>query len=234
MLKQIFIVLSAFFLGLPVFGQQMELNNTYWLFEPPSGPDNHLIFKTNKVIYSLDFLNYYEGTWHLNEDTILISFTHYKGMRGIGNINPVSSTDYSSYTKSVPTINEINKSAKIVINRNELYFFWNVQNNPELFKPVDKPEFNPDNLKIIISGKCPEASIRVIPIEELKIYSKEELRLMRNEIFARYGYTFKSPQLADYFNRQTWYHQNPKTNEEVESYLTNIEIRNIESIRTIE
>lgn len=43
----------------------------------------------------------------------------------------------------------------------------------------------------IYPGKYFEASSRKLMREELRIISLENLRLMRNEIFARYGYTFK-------------------------------------------
>jgi hypothetical protein len=36
-------------------------------------------------------------------------------------------------------------------------------------------------------------------------FSKEELRLMRNEILARHGWKFQSKDLQDYFSRQVWY-----------------------------
>jgi hypothetical protein len=35
--------------------------------------------------------------------------------------------------------------------------------------------------------------------------SKEELRLLRNTIFAKYGYIFQSKDLSEHFNRFTWY-----------------------------
>ena len=34
---------------------------------------------------------------------------------------------------------------------------------------------------------------------------REQLRLMRNEILARHGYTFKSKDLRDYFSKKSWY-----------------------------
>jgi hypothetical protein len=35
--------------------------------------------------------------------------------------------------------------------------------------------------------------------------SKEELRLLRNHLFALYGYAFQSKDLAGYFDKQVWY-----------------------------
>jgi len=39
--------------------------------------------------------------------------------------------------------------------------------------------------------------------------SKKDLRIMRNKIYALYGYEFKSPDLKDYFNQFEWYIPNP-------------------------
>jgi hypothetical protein len=38
-----------------------------------------------------------------------------------------------------------------------------------------------------------------------KYLSKQTLRLMRNEIYARHGYIFKDPGLQNYFTKQGWY-----------------------------
>lgn len=40
-------------------------------------------------------------------------------------------------------------------------------------------------------------------------YSKEDLRLLRNTIYAQYGYVFKSKDLQDYFSRFEWYMPDP-------------------------
>lgn len=40
-------------------------------------------------------------------------------------------------------------------------------------------------------------------------YSNEELRIMRNTIFAQYGYVFGSPDLQKYFSQFAWYMPNP-------------------------
>jgi hypothetical protein len=41
--------------------------------------------------------------------------------------------------------------------------------------------------------------------QELESKSKEELRLIRNEVFARKGYVFKSEDLNTYFKTKSWY-----------------------------
>lgn len=41
--------------------------------------------------------------------------------------------------------------------------------------------------------------------EDLANLSKSQLRLLRNEIYARHGYIFKSKDLQDYFGSMPWY-----------------------------
>lgn len=41
--------------------------------------------------------------------------------------------------------------------------------------------------------------------QELEMLTREELRLARNEIYARKGRTFNDQQLQSYFNRCSWY-----------------------------
>lgn len=50
--------------------------------------------------------------------------------------------------------------------------------------------------------------------------SKTELRLMRNEIFARHGYIFKSADLRNHFSKQPWYNARYSN---VDAMLTPIE-----------
>lgn len=55
---------------------------------------------------------------------------------------------------------------------------------------------------------------------------------MRNEIFARYGYKFKTGGKMDsYFQQQDWY---KKQHDNVNDFLTGIEQQNIKLIQQIE
>ena len=55
---------------------------------------------------------------------------------------------------------------------------------------------------------------------------------MRNEIYARYGLKFKSGgQMDKYFRSQKWF---VAKNERVDQWLTEIELKNIETISNIE
>jgi len=68
----------------------------------------------------------------------------------------------------------------------------------------------------------PDSSERLLVPADLSGMSREQLRLARNEIYARRGRIFDSPDLQEYFGRQPWYR--PVTREVA---LTPIERANV-------
>gem|GEM_PF-2446115 len=86
------------------------------------------------------------------------------------------------------------------------------------------------------SGRFPLASKQVMTLTELEIYAGEfrvpNLQVMRNEIFARHGFKFKTGgDMANYFGKQNWYR--PQY-DDVTSKLTEIERINIALIQLLE
>lgn len=72
-----------------------------------------------------------------------------------------------------------------------------------------------------------------IDTSDLIDLSKEQLRFLRNEIFARRGYIFQSQDLNEYFLKFNWYE--PKyTSNEIINYLSEIDQTNIEQIKQLE
>jgi hypothetical protein len=74
----------------------------------------------------------------------------------------------------------------------------------------EKPEETlgiPEHFKSVESYLTPVD--RIVTEAELQGRSKAELRVMRNEVYARHGRVFQSPDLHDYFTRKPWYSQNP-------------------------
>lgn len=64
--------------------------------------------------------------------------------------------------------------------------------------------------------------------------SKPELRLVRNGIFARLGYSFRDADLRTYFRSRSWYRPRHTNIEVVERGLTEAQKRNIETIKSAE
>ncbi|MEO9532080.1 MAG: YARHG domain-containing protein [Crocinitomicaceae bacterium] len=76
-------------------------------------------------------------------------------------------------------------------------------------------------------GKYPQASQRELTDEDLNNLMEEELTEMRNEIYARHGYSFKNKEWRYHFEALDWY---MPTGVDVRDKLTDIEVGNIELI----
>ena len=79
-----------------------------------------------------------------------------------------------------------------------------------------------------LEGAYPWLSERYIFPSEIEEYTLDQLRVMRNEIYARYGHVFTAGGVMEtYFEKQDWY--KPVYNN-VEHFLTDIERVNIQII----
>lgn len=74
-------------------------------------------------------------------------------------------------------------------------------------------------------------SERAVTAADLAGKTSGDLRLMRNAIFARHGYIFKSADLTDYFSNFSWYTPRHK---DVTPYLSKVEQQNIAFINKFE
>lgn len=82
------------------------------------------------------------------------------------------------------------------------------------------------------SGRFTQASLRPLSKNELEKMSKEDLKIMRNEIFARYGYRFKpGGEMDKYFEKQDWY---SAQHDNVNDFLTGLEKENLKLIKQVE
>ncbi len=55
------------------------------------------------------------------------------------------------------------------------------------------------------AGKYPEASTKTLKEADVENMKPANLRIMRNEIYARHGYSFKMAEMRDYFDKLDWY-----------------------------
>jgi len=101
-------------------------------------------------------------------------------------------------------------------------------------KETDNIEENIKNNSV--PGKYPFTSTRYLTSSDLRNMSNWELKIMRNEIFARHGFVFKTNSMKNHFNNQTWYKRIPKlnTNDNAISKLTQLEKKNIKLIKSYE
>ncbi|QIZ05628.1 YARHG domain-containing protein [Priestia megaterium] len=91
------------------------------------------------------------------------------------------------------------------------------------------------NAKFILSKERPgfilsESEYKRLTESDIADLSLEDLRLARNEIYARHGYIFKSEELNSYFKQKSWY--NPDTS--FDGSLSEIEKSNAELIQSRE
>ena len=71
-----------------------------------------------------------------------------------------------------------------------------------------------------------------LSVEDLYSLSEREVALLRNEIYARHGYSFKNAEYEEFFMYKTWYYPNPYLTEsgKVESMFNSYERANKELI----
>lgn len=92
---------------------------------------------------------------------------------------------------------------------------------------IRKVQASPTNDYYII----PDSDYYYLTEGDLYGLSSYELRLARNEIYARYGYIFKSEELQNYFNSQYWYSPNSSASE---NSLSSLEKANVNFIKSYE
>lgn len=80
----------------------------------------------------------------------------------------------------------------------------------------------------------PESAERYLTDEEVSALSKEELRIARNEIYARKGRLFKDEGLQSYFDSKSWYEGTISPDAFSNSMLNKYELANIELIQSYE
>ncbi|MCA0389282.1 MAG: YARHG domain-containing protein [Bacteroidetes bacterium] len=90
---------------------------------------------------------------------------------------------------------------------------------------TEKKNGDGDTYAGTLPGKYPEVSLRELTFDDIRGKHVWEVILMRNEVYARYGYKFKlSWELKDHFNSQPWY--TPRY-DNVDQMLTPLEKKNV-------
>ena len=81
------------------------------------------------------------------------------------------------------------------------------------------------------AGIYPEGSQRYLSYDDVEYLGSRDLKIMRNEIFARHGYIFKTSDMIQHFSQQSWYRP---LNNDVTAYLSKIEKENVDFIKMYE
>ncbi len=80
----------------------------------------------------------------------------------------------------------------------------------------------------------PDSDSCYLTESDLAGLTKEELRLARNEIYARHGYIFEDAELQAYFESQSWYHGTVNASDFDDSVLNAYEQANLKTIQALE
>lgn len=88
------------------------------------------------------------------------------------------------------------------------------------------------NLTLLGGDVLPTSSIEYLEKEDIQFLTDEELRLARNEIYARHGYTFQDEALRNYFMSKPWYQAT--VTEVPDTMLNEYEIANRNLIQEME
>jgi len=81
------------------------------------------------------------------------------------------------------------------------------------------------------AGQYPQCSMKFLVTDDVNNLYKDELRAMRNEIYARHGYSFKRREMRELFDNQDWY---MPISTDVRKKLTTLEIKNEKLIKQFE
>lgn len=114
------------------------------------------------------------------------------------------------------------------ISTNQYYTLSFQKKSEEQQSPSSSP---PVTTKYVYNGFFfPDSHIRKLTSAELNALTKDQLRIARNEIYARHGHIFQTKDMQDYFLKQSWYRENPYYS----GGLNDIETYNVELIKSKE
>ena len=115
------------------------------------------------------------------------------------------------------------------------YFAWRDWYRPARNqRTVKLSVIEQQNVDLIVAYEAKlreKLSTELLTEETLGYLFAEDLRVLRNEIYARRGRIFKDPALQKYFESQAWYNPDPEFKDEM---LSEIEVKNLAVILEIE
>lgn len=218
-------------------------------FEPerPAGYQPVRIWEIDSTGY---FYTIIEGSNGVCRFTVLLSFTPYGKRFKHLNINKGCDMDLGSSTSKSMEYRflddrtlEVIRRVEVVSDKTIIGKDGRLKDGHDFFgQEVDLTEYYNyyflNKFGDIIPYKphrlFPQTSYKYLAPEEIENYDLEELRIMRNEIFAEHGYIFKSIEMLKYFRELEWYRPRIEDATFISGKLTEIEKSNIELIKNRE
>ncbi len=180
-------------------------------------------FKKNEIV---------EGTLYLPDGSIVEKGKWKNGICGITDFNEVY-YDNSKLTEE----DEINLLSELydmdVEDVREMQEYWGMIEEGELAKEWEEEiieERDRERNEYII----PDSDRRYLTDEDLQGMDESQLRFARNEIYARHGRSFQTPDLNNYFNSKSWYDGYIPQESFDDSVLNEYEKANLELIKSKE
>jgi hypothetical protein len=203
----------------------------------------------NEKLYVFKFIN--SNIKVLNKSGLVLN--EIKDYNGDGKLNIIGTDDrgewwgddsgnYSFRWLIYPKVFEltdtlvVNKKLTADLNQNLVKKFPNFSeiNSPIVVEEVKTGKETLEeykNIRKFYYRKYPEASNKYLDRSEIEDFSSEELRIMRNEIFAAHGYIFNSTDMIAYFGIMKWY---KPVSKDINDKLTAREKANINLILELE
>ncbi len=165
-----------------------------------------IIYSNAKLFARTDYAEWENNTWAAKSDRLAIKY-----LNGKVKINKTYyELSFSDKAKGLTS-----HYYKNIDDKTQHY----IQFNPN--RKIEKPQ-----------GKYPEASFVKLAADDLSHFSKPDLKIMRNEVFARNGHTFKQGgELDYYFSQKEWYKPKGKIKN---SNLNDVEKYNVALILELE
>ncbi|MCM3117557.1 YARHG domain-containing protein [Neobacillus sp. MER 74] len=98
-----------------------------------------------------------------------------------------------------------------------------VEKKDQVSHETEQESSNPPSSEYIL----PASDKKVLGEADVANLTKGQLRIARNEIYARHGYVFQSEDLQTYFSSKSWYQQEP----DFDGSLNEVEKENINFIK---
>ena len=205
--------------------------------------DHKELASTNFSLPAVNLLGSYVGPFGDNKITLLITKVNNDTIEGRsvvgGNDRP-----YTGIVKLVDGKYQVNAKEPGDDKYDGVFNFTIDSNQPDIVTGNWKPNvagahLGPKDFSLkrkafnylVDVGQFPQGSKKLLTEDDVNNLGKEDLEVMRNEIFARHGYCFKKKALREMFEDKDWYIPNTV---DVKNVLTEMEKKNITLIKRFE
>lgn len=205
-------------------------NNNNFVYGGTKSTDNTQKYINNNQSFSSNSSN---GVEYSREELINAAYNYYIAKHGYSSIGVA--LDHYDGDNAVICINEDTPERVLVLDwyTVDVYTGEGTDFNGNYIDIMDPPESS-TNSYIDDEYIFPYSNSQYLTDSDLWSMSSEELRIARNEIYARYGRMFKDQGLQNYFNSKSWYTPSVRPEDFNEQWLNEYEKANAKLIKSFE